>query len=119
MLVAGATGGVGQILTAKLLEVCVQFHHLHMLLKAGLAGNRMSKVCTRRLLTWCAWPMQRGYKVRAMTRSREKASQLLGEKEGLEVIVADAKDPQSLSAAVQGITAVAAVTGTTAFPSKK
>ena len=54
-----------------------------------------------------------------MTRSREKASQLLGEKEGLEVIVADAKDPQSLSAAVQGITAVAAVTGTTAFPSKK
>lgn len=54
-----------------------------------------------------------------MTRSREKASQLLGEKDGLEVIVADAKDPQSLPAAVQGIDAVAAVTGTTAFPSKK
>ena len=60
-----------------------------------------------------------GYKVKAMTRSREKASQLLGEKDGLEVIVADAKDPQSLPAAVQGIDAVAAVTGTTAFPSKK
>ena len=54
-----------------------------------------------------------------MTRSREKASQLLGEKDGLEVVVADAKDAQSLPAAVQGIDAVAAVTGTTAFPSKK
>ena len=63
--------------------------------------------------------MQRGYKVKAMTRSKEKANQLLGEKEGLEVIVADAKDPQSLRVAVDGINAVAAVTGTTAFPSKK
>ena len=79
----------------------------------------MSKVCSGTHLTCCDWPMQRGYKVRAMTRSREKASQLLGEKDGLEVVVADAKDAQSLPAAVQGIDAVAAVTGTTAFPSKK
>ena len=57
--------------------------------------------------------------MRALTRSKEKASQLLGDKDGLEVIVADAKDPQSLPAAVKGIDAVAAVTGTTAFPSKK
>ncbi len=46
VLVAGATGGVGQILTAKLLEVFVQSHHLYMPLNAGLAGNFMSKVCT-------------------------------------------------------------------------
>ena len=57
--------------------------------------------------------------MRALTRSKEKASQLLGDKDGLEVIVADAKDPLSLEAAVKGIDAVAAVTGTTAFPSKK
>lgn len=54
-----------------------------------------------------------------MTRSKDKANQLLGEKDGLEVIVADAKDPQTLPAAVQGVDAVAAVTGTTAFPSNK
>ena len=64
-------------------------------------------------------PLQRGYKVRAMTRSKDKADQLLGNKDGLEVIVADAKDPQTLPASMQGIDAVAAVTGTTAFPSKK
>ncbi len=62
---------------------------------------------------------QRGYKVKAMTRSKEKASQLLGDKDGLEVVVADAKVPQSLPAAVKGVDAVAAVTGTTAFPSIK
>ncbi|KAK9909435.1 hypothetical protein WJX75_002252 [Coccomyxa subellipsoidea] len=81
VLVAGATGGVGQILTAKLLE--------------------------------------RGYKVRALTRSVEKASQLLGEKEGLEIVVADARDPATLPPITEGISAVAAVTGTTAFPSKR
>ncbi|EIE24967.1 hypothetical protein COCSUDRAFT_83659, partial [Coccomyxa subellipsoidea C-169] len=81
VLVAGATGGVGQILTAKLLE--------------------------------------RGYRVRALTRSLEKASQLLGEKEGLEIGIADARDPATLSPVTEGISAVAAVTGTTAFPSKR
>ncbi len=62
---------------------------------------------------------QRGYRVRALTRSLEKASQLLGKKEGLEIVIADARDPATLSPVTEGISAVAAVTGTTAFPSKR
>ncbi|BDA42679.1 probable protein TIC 62, chloroplastic [Coccomyxa sp. Obi] len=63
--------------------------------------------------------MQRGYKVRALTRSAEKAAQLLGEKDGLEIAVADARDASTLTPVTEGISAVAAVTGTTAFPSKR
>lgn len=81
VLVAGSTGGVGQLLTAKLLE--------------------------------------RGYKVKAMSRSREKAAQLLGDAPGLEIVIADIKDPSSLPAALQGVDAVCAATGTTAFPSAR
>ncbi|GAB4820052.1 hypothetical protein N2152v2_007098 [Parachlorella kessleri] len=81
VLVAGATGGVGQLLTAKLLE--------------------------------------RGYQVKALSRSREKVQQLLGEAPGLEVVIADLRDPSSLPAAVEGCAAVCCCTGTTAFPSKR
>jgi uncharacterized protein YbjT (DUF2867 family) len=63
--------------------------------------------------------MQRGFKVRALTRSAEKAAELLGKKEGLEVVVADARQPESLQSVTDGVAAVAAVTGTTAFPSKR
>lgn len=63
--------------------------------------------------------LQRGYKVRALTRNVEKAAQLLGEKEGLEIVVADARDSLTLAPVTEGINAVAAVTGTTAFPSRR
>lgn len=63
--------------------------------------------------------VQRGFKVRALTRSAEKAAQLLGEKDGLEIVVADARDASTLTPVTEGISAVAAVTGTTAFPSKR
>lgn len=76
-----------------------------------------SCVCILRALGFVL--VQRGYKVRALTRSVEKASQLLGEKEGLEIVVADARDPATLPPITEGISAVAAVTGTTAFPSKR
>jgi uncharacterized protein YbjT (DUF2867 family) len=81
VLVAGATGGVGQLLTAKLLE--------------------------------------RGYTVRAMTRSKEKAAQLLGSAPGLEIVVGDLRDATTLGPAVQGVDAVCCTTGTTAFPSQR
>ena len=81
MLVAGATGGVGQLLSAKLLE--------------------------------------RGFKVRAMSRSKEKTKQLLGEAAGLEVVYGDMREPSTLAAAVDGVDAICCCTGTTAFPSKR
>jgi Trk K+ transport system NAD-binding subunit len=43
----------------------------------------------------------------------------LGEKEGLQIVIADARDPSTLPPATDGVDAVAAVTGTTAFPSKR
>lgn len=78
---AGATGGVGQLLSAKLLD--------------------------------------RGYKVRAMSRSEEKTRQLLGDAPGLEVVYGDMRDPSTLTPALQGVDAVCCCTGTTAFPSKR
>ncbi|PSC76139.1 nucleoside diphosphate sugar epimerase [Micractinium conductrix] len=81
VLVAGATGGVGQLLTAKLLE--------------------------------------RGYKVRALSRSAEKVQQQFGGAEGLTTAIADLRDPSSLGAALGGVDAVCCCTGTTAFPSKR
>lgn len=81
VLVAGATGGVGQVLTAKLL--------------------------------------QRGYNVRALSRSAEKVQQQFGGAEGLSVVIADMRDPSTLAAAVEGVDAVCCCTGTTAFPSKR
>lgn len=62
---------------------------------------------------------QRGYRVRALTRSAEKAGELLGNNEGLEIVVADAREAASLQGVADGVAAVAAVTGTTAFPSKR
>ena len=112
ILVAGATGGVGQILTTKLLDVssCLIFTvHLHV----GQASEHGAQHLAH------AAQLQRGYKVRARTRSAEKAKELLGEREGLNVVVADARQPETLHAVTDGVAAVAAVTGTTAFPSKR
>ncbi|EFN51223.1 hypothetical protein CHLNCDRAFT_10816, partial [Chlorella variabilis] len=81
VLVAGATGGVGQLLTAKLLE--------------------------------------RGYKVKALSRSADKVQQLFRGAEGLSTAIADMRDASSLPAALEGVDAVVCCTGTTAFPSKR
>ena len=81
VLVAGATGGVGQLLAAKLLD--------------------------------------RGYKVRALSRGAEKTRQLLGDAPGLEVVYGDLRNPSTLPAVVDGVAAVCCCTGTTAFPSKR
>ncbi|KAI7845420.1 hypothetical protein COHA_000973 [Chlorella ohadii] len=81
VLVAGATGGVGQLVTAKLLD--------------------------------------RGYKVRALSRSGDKVQQLFGGAEGLSAAIADLREPSSLPAALEGVDVVVCATGTTAFPSKR
>ncbi|KAI8469340.1 MAG: hypothetical protein J3K34DRAFT_513480 [Monoraphidium minutum] len=81
VLVAGATGGVGQLVTAKLLD--------------------------------------RGFKVRALTRKAERARELFGDHPNLQPAVGDCRDVASLEAAVAGVDAVCCCTGTTAFPSKR
>jgi len=79
VLVTGATGGVGQLTVAKLLE--------------------------------------KGYPVRVLTRSAQKAQQMF--KEHVEVALADTRHPDTLPGAMQGISHVICCTGTTAFPSAK
>uniref|UniRef100_A0A383VWN8 NAD(P)-binding domain-containing protein n=1 Tax=Tetradesmus obliquus TaxID=3088 RepID=A0A383VWN8_TETOB len=81
VLVAGATGGVGQLATAKLLE--------------------------------------RGYKVRALTRKPDQTKQLFSNHPNLEVASADLRQPETLAAVVAGVDAVCCCTGTTAFPSNR
>ncbi|KAK9817215.1 hypothetical protein WJX72_011179 [[Myrmecia] bisecta] len=83
VLVAGATGGVGQLVTAKLLD--------------------------------------RGYKVRAISRSQEKVQQVFGANPpaGLEVVFGDARESSNLESFVDGVDAVCCCTGTTAFPSNR
>lgn len=81
VLVAGATGGVGQLLSAKLLE--------------------------------------RGYMVRALSRSKDKTRAILGDAPNLDVVYGDMRDEATLDAAVQGVDAVCCCTGTTAFPSAR
>ncbi|GLC44421.1 hypothetical protein PLESTB_000471700 [Pleodorina starrii] len=83
VLVAGATGGVGQLVTAKLLE--------------------------------------RGFRVRAVDRARpnrSRAAQLFPGAD-IEVFPADLRDRASMVGLTQGVAAVCACTGTTAFPSSR
>lgn len=63
--------------------------------------------------------LQRGYRVRALSRSSDKVQQLFGSAPGLSVALADMRDPSSLPAALEGVDAVCCCTGTTAFPSKR
>ncbi len=63
--------------------------------------------------------MQRGYRVRALSRSVEKAAKLLGERPDLELVFGDLKQAGTLEPLVAGVDAVACCTGTTAFPSKR
>ncbi len=64
-------------------------------------------------------PSQRGYKVRALSRSADKVRQQFGDAPGLTATIADLRDPASLPAALEGVDAVVCCTGTTAFPSKR
>jgi len=81
ILVAGATGGVGQLVCAKLLE--------------------------------------RGYSVKALSRSEEKTRNLLGNAPNLEVVYGDLRSPDTLKGVMDDVAAVCCCTGTTAFPSKR
>ncbi len=62
---------------------------------------------------------QRGYKVRALSRSGDKVQQLFGGAEGLSAAIADLREPSSLPEALEGVDVVVCATGTTAFPSKR
>jgi len=79
VLVAGATGGVGQLVVANLLS--------------------------------------QGYQVRSLTRSAEKAEKMFSGKS--EIAVGNICDPETLSAATEGVTHVICATGTTALPSSR
>ncbi|QLE55280.1 SDR family oxidoreductase [Nostoc sp. TCL26-01] len=79
VLVVGATGGVGQLVVAKLLE--------------------------------------KNVKVRILTRSVEKATKMFANQ--VEVVVGDIRKPNTLPAAVNGVTHIISCTGTTAFPSAR
>lgn len=79
VLVTGATGGVGQLVVAKLLE--------------------------------------KNIPVRALTRNRDKASQMFAGK--VEIVVGDICQPETLPQVTQNITHIICCTGTTAFPSTR
>ena len=79
VLVAGATGGVGQLVVAKLLE--------------------------------------KNIPVRALTRNRDKASQMFEGK--VEIVVGDICQPDTLPKVTQNVTHIICCTGTTAFPSSR
>ena len=87
VLVAGATGGVGQLTVARLLE--------------------------------------KGYTVRVLTRSTEKAEKMFGEtapqefQQRTEYAVGDIRQPETLPPATTGVDYIICCTGTTAFPSER
>lgn len=78
---AGATGGVGQLVCANLLD--------------------------------------RGYNVRALVRDTDKATAVLGRKEGLQIRAADLREASGLSDVLAGVDAICWTIGTTAFPSSR
>ncbi|KAA6429530.1 MAG: hypothetical protein FRX49_00922 [Trebouxia sp. A1-2] len=80
-LVVGATGGVGQVLTGKLLD--------------------------------------RGFKVKALSRNPEKASSLFGSAQNLELVQGDCRGGGELQKIFAGVDVVVCVLGTTAFPSAR
>jgi uncharacterized protein YbjT (DUF2867 family) len=79
ILVAGATGGVGQLTVGKLLE--------------------------------------KGLKVRVLTRDANKAQSMFDNR--VEVAIGDICNPETLSAAVNGVSYIICCTGTTGFPSQR
>jgi uncharacterized protein YbjT (DUF2867 family) len=79
VLVAGATGGVGQLVTGKLIE--------------------------------------KGFSVRVLTRNEDKAKTMFSDK--AEIAIGDILNPNTLPAAMEGISYLVTCAGTTAFPSAK
>jgi uncharacterized protein YbjT (DUF2867 family) len=79
VLVAGATGGVGQLTVARLLE--------------------------------------KGTAIRVLSRNLEKVNSMFADR--VEVAIGDTRQPETLAAAMQGITHIICTTGTTAFPSSR
>ncbi|KAL0049990.1 hypothetical protein WJX82_002194 [Trebouxia sp. C0006] len=80
-LVVGATGGVGQVLTGKLLD--------------------------------------RGCKVKALSRNPAKARSLFGSAQNLELVQGDCREGGDLQKIFAGVDVVVCVLGTTAFPSAR
>lgn len=135
MLVAGSTGGVGQLVTAKLLEV----RGAALLSDEGSEGRVLQPrppapmPSSHHQLLPSITPherqkshhhhhhhhRQRGYRVRALTRRASKATELFGAHPNLEPAEGDCRDKASLARAVQGVDAICCCTGTTAFPSKR
>lgn len=79
VLVAGATGGVGQLTVAKLVD--------------------------------------KGFKVRVLTRNASKAENMFAGK--AEIAVGDIRNPETLPSAMENITHIICCSGTTAFPSER
>jgi nucleoside-diphosphate-sugar epimerase len=65
------------------------------------------------------WVSQKGFKVKALCRNREKAATVLGESPNLELVVGDCRDAATLKGVGEGCSSVVCVTGTTAFPSAR
>jgi nucleoside-diphosphate-sugar epimerase len=57
--------------------------------------------------------------VRAVVRNPERAARLFADYKSVAITSADLREPDSLAAALQGVTAVVSCTGTTAFPSAR
>lgn len=79
VLVTGATGGVGQLTVAKLVD--------------------------------------KGFKVRVLTRNASKAENMFAGK--AEIAVGDIRNPETLPAAMENVTHIICCSGTTAFPSER
>lgn len=61
--------------------------------------------------------LEKGYTVRVLTRSQEKAQQMFGDR--VEIVVGDTRQPDTLPSAMPDITYLLCCTGTTAFPSAR
>ncbi|MBD2503545.1 SDR family oxidoreductase [Anabaena azotica] len=61
--------------------------------------------------------LEKGVKVRTLTRNAEKAKKMFDDK--VEVFVGDIREPNTLPAAVDNVTQIICCTGTTAFPSAR
>eukprot|EP00953_Heterococcus_sp_UTEX-ZZ885_P011994 6911-Heterococcus_DN1.PRE.7 len=59
------------------------------------------------------------YEVKAVVRNPERAARLFADCKSVAITPADLREPDSLAAALQGVTAVVCCTGTTAFPSAR
>lgn len=61
--------------------------------------------------------LEKGYTVRVLTRSQEKAQQMFGDR--TEVFIGDTRQPNTLTSAMADVDYILCCTGTTAFPSAR